>query len=276
MLRIDAHQHCWQLGRADYGWPTPEIPALYRDFGPAELAPLLRAHGVAGTVLVQVRPAADENDYLLGLADAHDFILGVVGWVDLESPRAPAEIARLARHPKFKGVRPMLQGLADPAWIADPALDPAAAALIEHGLTFDALVRPNHLPHLLRFARRHRRLPVVIDHAAKPAAAAAPAADWRQGMAALAALPNVHCKLSGLATEAGPGWRGAPLQAYLACLLGWFGPERLMWGSDWPVLNEVADYAAWCAATEALLAGRTGVDGIRGANAAAFYRLAVE
>ncbi|WP_265584018.1 amidohydrolase family protein [Chitinimonas koreensis] len=173
MLRIDAHQHCWQLGRADYGWPTPEIPALYRDFGPAELAPLLRAHGVAGTVLVQVRPAADENDYLLGLADAHDFILGVVGWVDLESPRAPAEIARLARHPKFKGVRPMLQGLADPAWIADPALDPAAAALIEHGLTFDALVRPNHLPHLLRFARRHRRLPVVIDHAAKPAAAAA-------------------------------------------------------------------------------------------------------
>jgi L-fuconolactonase len=244
--RIDAHQHFWSLARGDYDWldvvAKPLLAPIHRDFRAGDLRPLLEARGIAGTVLVQAAETVAETDYLLSLADANDFICGVVGWVDLSAPDAVATIERLARHPAFKAVRPMLQDLPDPAWISTAPIDLAVQALMRLGLRFDALVKTPHLPHLLTFAQRHPALPIVIDHMAKPDMAHDEFSTWHALMAPLAALPQVHCKLSGLVTEIGPQWHIDMLRPYVDAVLELFGPERVMWGSDWPVLNLVADY----------------------------------
>jgi L-fuconolactonase len=273
---IDAHQHFWSIARTDYGWLTPELPALYRDFQPADLQPMRSAHHVTATVLVQAAPTVEETRYMLGLASSHSFIQGVVGWVDLSAGDAPAVIDELAQHPAFKGVRPMLQDLADDAWIAQAPIAAAVQHLVRRGLSFDALVKPRHLPHLLSFAQAHGELPIVIDHAAKPDIAAADFVAWRRDLASLAALPQVHIKLSGLVTEAGPGWSVEALRPVVDTVLALFGPQRVMWGSDWPVLNLAADYAQWVGATGRLLAGLGPQDlhAVMGGNAQRFYRLA--
>lgn len=273
--RIDAHQHFWSVGRGDYGWLTPALKPLYRDFAPADLQPLLAAHGVRGTVLVQAAPTLAETQWLLQLAAQHDLVRGVVGWVDMTAPDAAATIATLAANPLMKSVRPMLQDLPDPAWIATAPIAPAVRALAQHGLRFDALVKPPHLRPLLAFAERHPALPVVIDHAAKPDIANGGFAAWRQGLSDLARLPALHCKLSGLATEAGPGWTVATLRPYVETVLELFGPRRVIWGSDWPVLNLAGDYAGWVQACEQLLAPLDADDrhAVWAGNAERFYRL---
>ena len=272
-MRIDAHQHFWQLAARAGSWPPPSLAAIHRDFAPADLAPLLAAHGIVGTVLVQSLPSAADTDYLLALAEKHSFIRAVVGWTELLAPGAPANIARLASQAKLKGLRPMLQDIEDDAWIADPALAPALNAMAEHGLRLDALVLPRHLPALLQCARDYPALPIVIDHAAKPPIADAAFGAWREDMAQLAALPNVHCKLSGLVTEARPGWNVDDLQPYVRHVLDVFGPRRVIWGSDWPVVDLAGGYAAWLAASEALLAhlDQQDRDAIFGLNALRFY-----
>ena len=274
-LRVDAHQHFWRIERGDYTWLTPALGAIHRNFDPADLQPLLAARGIAATVLVQAAATVAETEYMLSLADRHDFIRGVVGWVDMEAPDAPATLQRLAKHPAFKGVRPMLQDLADPAWIATAPISPAVQALARLGLRFDALVKTAHLPHLLAFGQRHPALAVVIDHAAKPDMAHGEFAAWRAALAALAALPQMHCKLSGLVTEIGPGWQIDMLRPYAEAVLELFGPRRVMWGSDWPVLNLASDYATWCATTDTLLTGLSADEraAVLGGNAARFYRL---
>ena len=167
----------------------------------------------------------------------------------------------------------MLQDIDDDQWIANPALAPALAAMVEHGLRLDALVLPRHLPALLHCARAYPLLPIVIDHAAKPPIADAAFGAWREDMAQLAALPNVHCKLSGLVTEARPGWTVGDLRPYAAHVLDMFGPRRVIWGSDWPVVDLAGGYAAWLAASDALLAhlGQEDRDDIFGRNACRFY-----
>jgi L-fuconolactonase len=274
-MKVDAHQHVWRLDDPGRDWPTPGLAALYRDFTPADLAPLLRAHGVERTVLVQSLPSEADTLALLELAAAHDFIGAVVGWTDLAAPGAPQRIRELAARPKLRGLRPMLQDMPDGAWLDDPALEPSVRAMAAGGLSFDALVRPRHLPALLRFARRFPELAIVIDHAAKPELAIGRLDPWRADMQALAQLPNVACKLSGLATEAAPNWQLGDLQPCVAGLLEWFGPERLLWGSDWPVLNLAADYGRWLAACEAMLAhlDHDARAAIFGLNACRFYRL---
>lgn len=273
MMRIDAHQHFWQLAARAGNWPPPTLAAIHRDFAPAHLAPLLAAHGIAGTVLVQSLPSEDDTYWLLALAEQNSFIRAVVGWTDLLAPDAAAAIACLASQPKLKGLRPMLQDIDDDQWIANPALAPALAAMVEHGVRLDALVLPRHLPALLQCARDYPLLPIVIDHAAKPPIADAAFGAWREDMAQLAALPNVHCKLSGLVTEARPGWHVDDLRPYAAHVLDVFGPRRVIWGSDWPVVDLAGGYAAWLAASEALLAhlGQEDRDDIFGRNACRFY-----
>jgi L-fuconolactonase len=276
--RIDAHQHFWSIARSDYGWLTPALPTLYRDFQPADLQPLLAAHQVVGTVLVQAAPSIDETRHMLGLAARHAFVQGVVGWVDLTAADAPAVIDELAEHPAFKGVRPMLQDLPDDAWIAEAPITAAVRHLQRRGLSFDALVKPRHLPHLLRFARAHPGLPIVIDHAAKPDIAAGHLDDgfdeWRRNLAALARLPGMHVKLSGLVTEAGQRWTVDMLRPVVDTVLDLSGPQAVMWGSDWPVLNLASDYAQWVQASDELLAGLS-IDERRAVfagNARRFYR----
>jgi len=276
-MQIDAHQHYWNPERGDYGWLTPDLAPLYRTFGPDDLAPLRERAGVSRTVVVQAAPTVDETRYLLDLARDEASIAGVVGWVPMLDANAPALIAELARDPKFKGVRPMLQDLPDDNWIANPALKPAVDALIAHDLAFDALIFTRHVDALETFIRRFPQLRVVIDHGAKP-----PIRDgsvgwraWAEGITRLAQLPHVHCKLSGLATEAAQGWTEATLRPYVDHLLGAFGPKRLMWGSDWPVLNLNGDYLLWHSIATELLASLSDAerDAVFGANAAAFYRL---
>lgn len=252
MMRIDAHQHFWQLaGRAD-PWPTPDMRALYRDRLPEDLAPLLARHRIDATVLVQSSAAAADTSFMLALAERHRFVAAVVGWTALEAADAPACIARLAGHPALRGLRPMLQALGDD-WIDGPALAPAIGAMLRHGLRFDALVQPRHLPALRRFAARYPDLPIVIDHAAKPPIGDGAWLRWADDLAALAQLPNVHCKLSGLVTEASPDATPAMLQPYARHVLDIFTPRRVMWGSDWPVLDLNSSYGAWMAATGVLL-----------------------
>ncbi len=274
-MRIDAHQHFWRLADRDGAWPPPSLAPIYRDFYPEDLGSLLHQNGVATTVLVQSMPNEADTHFMLDLSDRYSFIGAVVGWTDLKAAEAPQRIAALAAHPKLRGLRPMLQDLDDDRWIDDPALDPAAAAMQRHGLSFDALVLPRQLPALLAFARRHPQLPVVIDHLAKPAMQGAPDARWLQDMAQLAALPQVHCKLSGMVTEAGPGWTVEQLRPYADAILRLFGPGRVLWGSDWPVLTLAASYGGWVAASDALLAGLDEAQrqAVFALNAQRFYRI---
>jgi L-fuconolactonase len=278
MMRIDAHQHFWRIAERNGAWPPPELAAIHRDFLPPDLAPLLVQHGVKRTVLVQSMPNQDDTRFMLGLAKNHDFIAGVVGWVDMKQADAPEQIAALAADAHLKGLRPMLQDLEDDRWIDDAALAPAVQAMLEHGLSFDALVLPRHLPALLAFAERFPQLPIVIDHGAKPGIAQALMEPWRRDLARLAALPQVHCKLSGLVTESGADWDVARLQPYVEHILDAFGAERVIWGSDWPVLKLASDYAGWIAASDKLLAGVSDAarQAVFGLNAARFYRLGGE
>jgi L-fuconolactonase len=249
-VRIDAHQHFWTLSRDDYGWLTPALVPLYRDFGPADLAPLLAEAGIRRTILVQAAPSVAETGYLLDIAARTPTVAGVVGWVDFARPGVADEIAGLAKNPLLVGLRPMVQDIVDDDWLADPGLAPAFAALIAHDLVFDALVLPRHLSRLLTVLDRHPALAVVVDHAAKPDIAHGrddPSCyqSWRADIAAVAARPGTTCKLSGLVTEAGPGWTVAALRPVVDHLLQTFGVTRLLWGSDWPVLTLAASYRSW-------------------------------
>lgn len=243
-MRIDAHQHFWRIAERTGQWPPPELAAIHRDFLPEDMQPLIAAAGIDGTVLVQTMENEADTAFMLDLAERTPFILGVVGWTDMKAAGAPANIARLARHPKLKGFRPMLQDIADDRWIDDPALDAAVEAMVEHRLVFDALVLPRHLEPLANFARRHPDLPIVIDHGAKPPISEGRFIGWYARMKALAELPNVHCKLSGLLTEAGDQ-KPQAVRPYAETILDLFGPDRAVWGSDWPVLRLAGDYSAW-------------------------------
>jgi L-fuconolactonase len=271
---IDAHQHFWQLGRHDCAWPTPDLARIHRDFMPADLQAIASAGGVTGTVLVQSQPSDRDTDFLCELADRTDWIKAVVGWADLTAPGAPARISELASRPKLRGLRPMLQDLAPDA-IADPALEPAIATMVEHDLSFDALVRPRHLLQLYRFAESHPNLRIVVDHGAKPNIAVGALDPWRARMRALAGLPNVCCKLSGLVTEARADWKAEDLEPFVTYLLEQFGPQGLMWGSDWPVVELAADYMTWLNTAQALTRSLTASESaaLFRDTATRFYRL---
>lgn len=268
---IDAHQHFWLMKDRKGGWPPAELAAIHRDFLPADLGPEIEAAGVDGTILVQSLPSVEDTRFMLGLAEQNETILGVVGWVDMKAADAPAVIADLAKSPKLKGLRPMLQDIADPDWIDDPALEPAVEAMMAHHLVFDALVLEPHLSALHAFARRHPGLPVVIDHGAKPRIATGHYRDWRHAMLRLAELDNICCKLSGLLTEAG-GQTPEAVRPYVETILELFGPERVIWGSDWPVVNLAGSYATWIEQCREIVP-EADHEAVFGGNARRFYRL---
>lgn len=272
-MKIDAHHHLWRIARGDYGWLTPETGPIFRDYEVSDLSPILQRHGIDRTILVQAAPTVAETRFLLEIAGNTPFVAGVVGWADFADPEASRLIAEAATDRLLVGLRPMVQDIADDDWLVRPELTPAFRALIAANLVFDALVLPRHLPRLLLIAERHPDLTIVIDHGAKPHIRHARLDPWAADMAALARCSNVVCKLSGLASEAGPGWDVAQLEPYVRHLIEIFGPERLLWGSDWPVVELVSSYDAWVQASERLLgslppAARTA---IFGGNAARIY-----
>lgn len=244
---IDSHQHYWKLSRGDYNWLTPDMVPLYQDFLPKSLKPCLDRNGIVGTVVVQAAATEDETRFLLDLAKSDPTILGVVGWVDFEAKDVARRLERLVDYGEgyLKGVRPMIQDIGDTTWVGSSAIDAAFHALADMDLTFDALVKPIHLPTLHARLQRHSSLKTIIDHCAKPNIAQNSRSRWSSDLARLAELPNVYCKLSGLVTETGPHWDFTELRPYIADVRYHFGAERLMWGSDWPVLKLKTCYSSW-------------------------------
>ena len=277
-MQIDAHQHFWNPARGDYGWMPADDPILSRRYGPEELWPQLQAAGVEGTILVQAAPTVAETEYMLGIADATPWVLGVVGWVDFEKPSDLAELKRLARHPKFKGVRPMIQDLPDDAWMLREDVQWAFRAICDLGLRFDALGFPRHLAHFLTILKRYPTMQVVVDHCMKPQIRENSEAHlrfWADGMARIADETSAVVKFSALITEAGADWTVADLRPYVDHVFDAFGAERVMWGSDWPVCRLRGDYADWRAAALELTEGLSEVDRalVYGGTAAGFYGL---
>lgn len=275
---VDAHQHFWSLPRGDYGWLTPESGSIYRDFGPRDLEPLLDEAGIDRTVLVQAAPTEGETRYLLDVAAATPWVGAVVGWADLAARNAPDRLATLAANPLLRGLRPMLQDLPDPEWMLGYELRPALAAMVELGLRFDALVEPQHLRHLLTFAERNPDLAVVVDHGAKPALRSGMLDTWARDIREIARNTTVCCKLSGLVTEAKADWGTDDLRVCISQLLDCFGPDRLMWGSDWPVVELAGGYRRWHEVARACLSTISTAERERifGGNAARFYGFALD
>jgi L-fuconolactonase len=274
-MQIDAHQHFWRLDRGDYGWLTRALEPLYRDYLPHDLAPLLASCEVSATILVQAAPSEAETLFLLDIAKSTPFVAGVVGWVDMEAPDAAERLRVLkkAGGGYLKGIRPMVQDIADPDWLLSQELDRAFDAIEELELCFDALVRPIHLEPLQRRLAQRPGMKVVIDHAGKPYVAAGNQTEWYERMAEIASLSTARCKLSGLVTEASPDWQVQDIAPFTAHIIAAFGADRVMWGSDWPVLNLASDYRAWRSTAEQLVAhlSRTDRDLIFGGTAANFY-----
>ena len=271
---IDAHQHFWDPARGDYGWLRPDNP-IHRVFAPADLKPLLDESGVNGTILVQAAPTTAETDYMLGLARATPWILGVVGWIDLLAPDAAAQLRTRASDPLFVGVRPMLQDLPDPDWILRPALAPALETIAAEGLVFDALILSHQIAAITELAERHPQLPIVLDHGAKPRLGDADAMlRWARDMEALAAMPNVACKVSGLFTELTPKGTRDDVARAIGVLFDLFGAQRLVWGSDWPVLTLAGNYRDWFELARDAIATKqeSAVAAVMGGNALRLYR----
>jgi len=288
---IDAHFHCWQLARGDYGWLTPDLVPIYRDVSVTDWQQQAQAWGVRAGLLVQAAPTAQETAFLLQQAQDNPAVLGVVGWIDMLAPDAVVQVERCAERSLLKGLRPMLQDLPDPDWILQPAIQPVLSAMARRGLVLDALIKPVHLPRILALTQAHPDLTVVVDHGAKPAIDTTAMAQWAADLSALARATSperVVCKMSGLLTEVpSTEWvaEGAGAAAmsglqdrvrpWCQRLLDIWGPQRLLWGSDWPVLDLAASYDAWRELTMQVLAGLTAQEqaAILGENARRIYRL---
>ena len=274
-IRIDAHQHFWDPKRNDYGWLTADLPSLFKPHQPVDLMPLLRDHRIDGTLLVQAAPSLAETEYLLDIARTTPFVKGVVGWIDFEQPAHYAHLHRWSENSLLKGIRPMVQDIKDPDWLLKPEIDWAFDALQQLGLAFDALVLPPHLPRLLARLHRHPQLRVCIDHGAKPDIAGEHFQPWADDMAQLAQHTSAFCKISGLVTEAAASWTPQDILPYLDHLLDLFGPKRLIFGSDWPVLTLNGSYSGWIELVERWTQDWSPKDrgNLFGGNAIRFYNL---
>jgi L-fuconolactonase len=240
---VDSHQHFWQVGRFDYPWMSSDLGVLYRDYSPSDLEPILAANDVAKTVLVQASNTVAESRWLLELADQYPFIAGVVGWIDLMNPNCADQLEELVAHPKFKGVRHLVESEPQDDWLAQPSVLRGLKQLALRQLSYDLLVHPRHLKHVHTAAEHCSDLRLVIDHLAKPPIARGEFSEWSKQFRPLADVTNIHCKLSGLVTEANwNSWTTDDLRPYIDFALDSFGPDRLMFGSDHPVCLLAASY----------------------------------
>lgn len=274
-MHIDAHQHFWNYDHREYDWIDDAMASIRRDFLPAELKPLLENNGFQGSIVVQVRQTLEETHWLLKLAEDNPFILGVVGWVDLRSPRLHAQLESLAGKPKLVGIRHIVQNEPE-GFLLQPDFLRGISILAEFDIAYDLLIYSKHLPIAVEFVRRFPRQRFVLDHLAKPPIKSGAIDLWARGIRELASFPNVQAKVSGLVTEADwQAWKPEDVRTYLDVAFECFGPGRLMIGSDWPVctvaasyertMNLVRDYLSRYAAEER--------EAVLGGNAAKFWRL---
>lgn len=253
MEKLDTHMHVWRLARGDYDWMTPDLGVIYRDFQIDDVWPDACAAGVSRTILVQAAATSSETDFLLSFAATDPRVAGVVGWVDFEDTGAAAEVIRRASDARVLGLRPMIADIPDPEWILRPSCAAALETMSDHGLIFDGHARADLIPVMTELAERYPELDIVLNHGGKPQIASGELADWQRDLRKLANRPNVFCKLSGLLTEAGTRSDDAALGEIVAHMSDCFGPDRIMWGSDWPVLNLAGSYSGWAAQSERLI-----------------------
>lgn len=242
-MRVDAHQHFWQYTAAEYDWIDDSMAKLQRDFLPDDLAPLLTANGFDASVAIQARQSDEETQWLLKLAENHEIVAGVVGWIDLCAEDLEQQLARYARNPWLKGFRHVLQGEADD-YMLQPQFISGVASLAGHGLCYDILVFEHQLDSVRALVTELPNMPLIIDHIAKPDILHDSFDSWAKHMAALSRHDNISCKVSGMVTEADwRNWTPATFDRYLACVFDSFGTERVMFGSDWPVCTVAAEYS---------------------------------
>jgi L-fuconolactonase len=255
----------------------PDMTVLARDYLIEDIRPELRKASVGRTVLVQAAQTEAETDFLLELASASDFIAGVTGWLDLADPGFPDRLAHYRAHPKFVAVRPMLQEMADDAWILQPVVLRNLRHLANLRFPFEFLTFPRHLPHVLRALEETPGLHAVIDHLSKPPIASGELEPWASLIKRVAGFPDVHCKLSGMVTEADHAhWSPDSLAPYVRHVVDVFGVDRLMFGSDWPVCRLAAEYGEVVNALRTILGTRLKpqeIEKVFGGNAVRFFRL---
>ncbi len=278
-MRIDAHQHYWDPEILHYFWMPPEPGLLRRKYLPADLEPIYQRNGIDGSIVVQAAQVPEEAQWLLDLSDCHASILGVVAWVDLIDPQLGATLDKLQRHPKFKGVRHLIQDEADPRWGLRADVLRGLRELARRDVQYEVVVRLPHLPHVAAILEQVPDLRAIIDHIGKPRIADGTFDGWAEHMQRLAHFPQLYVKLSGLVTEAKPyAWKMEDLRPYAQAVYGWWGPDRVVFGSDWPVCLTAA--RSWkevlAVLTQAL--GPLPPDAhakLMGENAVRYYKLGV-
>ncbi|HMH23572.1 MAG TPA: amidohydrolase family protein [Puia sp.] len=277
MQSIDAHQHFWKFDPVRDSWITDDMRVIQRDFLPQDLEPVLRGSGLDGCVIVQSDQSEDENEFQLANADKHDFIKGVVGWVDLQSPGVDERLAWWSRFPKMKGFRHVLQGEKDRALMLKPAFKRGIALLKKYGFSYDILIYPDQLGYTRDFVAAFPDQHFVIDHIAKPYIREKKlTGEWKAAIRAVAAHENVSCKISGMVTEADwKNWKPEDFSPYLDTVVEAFGTKRIMYGSDWPVCLVAASYESMLEITSNYFSSFSGDerDAFFGGNAIRFYKL---
>ncbi len=278
-MRIDGHQHFWRVDRGDYHWMSPAVATLYRDYLPADLIPSLKKHEICRTILVQAAQTTGETDFLLELAAQHEFIAGVVGWLDLASPDFASHFSRYRENPKFIGLRPMLQDLEDDAWIIRPNVLQSLRIIAEADFPFEFLTYPRHLPYVAQALDEIGEMRAIIDHISKPDIKHHKLEPWQGSIKQIAEHKSLFCKLSGMITEADHSdWSPDDLQPYIDHAVDCFGWDRVIFGSDWPVCLLAGTYDQVLEAVCNVLRPRMNQDAERklfGLNAVQFYKLSL-
>ena len=276
-MRIDSHQHFWQVSRGDYFWMSPSAPILCRDYLPQDLKPLLDRHRIDKTILVQAAPTVAETNFLLDIAAEHDFVAGVTGWLDMDSENFVEQFTGYIRLPKFAGLRPMLQDIPEDDWILKPRVMQSLRQVAEMDFPFELLTYTRQLPFVLKALDELPRLRAVVNHISKPEIKERKMEPWKSLLHEVAQHPNVYCKLSGMITEANlQKWKPDDLRPYVESVLEDFGPDRVMFGSDWPVCLLAGSYDQVIDALTVILAPRldeASTAAVFGNNAARFYKL---
>lgn len=255
---IDSHVHFWDLNLFSYAWISPQSTVLYRTYRPEDIWPHLQTSCVAGAVFVQANDLVEESDWVLGLTEEFSWLLGVVGWVDLAAPDIESTLDRLGGHPRYKGVRAGASGV---DWLEGYSVQRGLRALAERGLSLDVLTSPTELVRLPMILRKHPHLQIIVDHLAGAPIASGQLRQWQQDFREVASEPNAVAKVSGMLTAAicGDG-TFADIEPFLQTALDCFGPQRLMFGGDWPVSLLAASYANTVTATQRALQGVCAAD----------------